>query len=242
MVTEITLPSAELRQLFPKNGFRLTNISLFSIAPPDHAQVTVQLLKKYYTAGELKTKTYVDGTSNVGGNIFPIVPLVKKIICVEIGNLTSKLLQHNLQTACTKKNLAKTLVLNKDFTKFNFKKYKPDIMFVDPPWGGKNYKKIKDKELYLSKKPMSKLLVNKWIPAVDLIILRVPAGYPTRRLINFQKIKYYTHVRLKTDYGRTIYKLLIFSKTPPISPIPSDIIVKSVNYKSFHPTEVKNDN
>ena len=238
MAKEITLPKKELSQLFPAGNFRLTNVSLFSIAPPDHAKITVDILKKYYTSKQLKTKTYVDGTSNVGGNIFPVAKLVKKMICVEIDKLTSEILEHNLRTFYTQKNFKKIQVLNEDFTKFNFKKHNPDILFIDPPWGGKKYKQLKDKEMYLSGVPMSKLLMDQWAVIADLIILRVPMAYPTHRLISVNKIRNFRQIDLKTNYGRNIYKLLIFSKDPPIGNISKKIVVRAVPYKSFHPAVV----
>ena len=100
-------------------------------------------------------------------------------------------------------------VINQDFTKFDFDTCKPDILFVDPPWGGKNYKELKDKEMYLSKKPMSKLLMDIWVHYPDLIILRVPTSYPTQKLIPLEKIGHYENINLRTKSGRIIYKLLV---------------------------------
>ncbi len=239
MTQEIKLPKKELAQLFPKGNFRLTDVSLFSIAPPDHAAATATILKKFYTRQQLKSKIYVDGTSNVGGNVLPISPLVKKLIAVEIDELTSTLLQHNLNIHDSGENAVKNYeVLQQDFTGFDFKKHKPDILFVDPPWGGTSYKKLKDKEMYLSDIPMAKLLMDTWAKHPSLIILRVPETYPTRKLIPVGKFGFFKQVNLKTRKGRTIYKLLVISEKPPARRIPGNIIVRPVPYRTFHPTVV----
>ena len=233
---EIILPKRELEQLFPPGNFRLTETSLFSIAPPDHAAVTTMILKKFYSPRQLKNKIYVDGTSNVGGNVLPVIPIVKKLIAVEIDKTTSQLLRHNINEMYT--NAKNVTVLNQDFVDFDFKKHSPDILFIDPPWGGKNYKELKDKEMYLSGKAMSKLLINIWAKYPDLIILRVPTKYPTKKLIPIDKMGFFKQVNLKTKNGRTIYKLLIFAKQKPQKRISGNITVTAVPYKLFHPEKV----
>jgi len=233
MAKEINLPNDELRQLFPEGNFRLTDVSLFSVAPPDHAKVTKDILLKFYSESKLKDMVYVDGTSNVGGNVFPIIPLVKKLIAVEIDELTSQILKHNIGIAYP--NIKNATVINEDFTKFDFEKHNPQILFVDPPWGGTKYKDRKDKELYLSGIPMAELFKT-WAKYPDLIILRVPTLYPTKKLIKTDDIGYFKQVNIKNKSGRTIYKLLVFAQKSPRQKLKTNHTVKAVPYRFFSPT------
>jgi len=235
MPYEVKLPKDESIQLFPPGNFRLTDQSLFSTSPPDQSEIIKEILLAFYSKDQLKKMTYMDGTSNVGGNVFPIIPLVKKMIAVEIDELTSEILIHNIKEA--QPDAKNTIVLNEDLVKFDFEKHKPDILLVDAPWGGKKYRELKDKELYLSGNKMSKLLMDIWVHYPDVILLKVPTQYPFPKK-NKAKMGYFKQINFKNKSGRTVYKILVLAKNNPKSKIKTNYTIRAVPYKFFHPVKV----
>ncbi len=70
-------------------------------------------------------------------------------------------------------------------------KLKQNVVFIVPPWGGRDYKKDKSLKLYLytddNKKVILEDVINK-IKNVELVVLKVPYNFD---FIHFyQKIKY----------------------------------------------------
>ena len=284
MSREINLSQQEKAYLFPtlpnKNNistdsskenkeskdFRLIFDSIYSMSSPKQAKAVLNILHYFFKKSQLKDKVLVDATAHVGGNTFPFIGKVKKLICCEIQTLTSQLLQHNINVYSklflpnlqkndnTKNN--EVLVLNQDFVQFDFQRYKPNIIIVDAPWGGPNYRRRKDKDLYLSnekfftnlatvrKEPdpnlsLSSLLLDVWFPeeSVEIVILKVPTQYPTHFLIlQHCKFPYYRNVNIvKPNGGWTSYKLLVFSKHKPEVEIPREFMCEPIPYRSFKP-------
>lgn len=52
-----------------------------------------------------------------------------------------------------------------------------DVVFLDPPWGGVNYKKHKQIPLFLSKYPISYVVSKLLRDRVTLMVLKVPINF-----------------------------------------------------------------
>jgi site-specific DNA-adenine methylase len=63
---------------------------------------------------------------------------------------------------------------------------KQDIVFFDPPWGGRGYKKIKHLNLKLSDTDLAEI-VNKLVGRAQMVALKVPVNFNIQDFYN--KIK-----------------------------------------------------
>lgn len=144
----------------------------------------------------------LDGTSHIGGNTIAFALNGFNTTGIEIDKDVYNLLNYNI-------NLYKLKVktICKDFIKF-IPKINHDVVFLDPPWGGVNYKKFDKLELYLSSISLIEI-VNKLKNKTKCIILKVPFNYNTQNFIKrntFSRIlqllkleKYYLIVLISED-------------------------------------------
>ena len=144
----------------------------------------------------------LDGTSHIGGNTIAFALNGFNTTGIEIDKDVYNLLNYNINLYKLK---VKTICT--DFVKF-IPKINQDVVFLDPPWGGVNYKKIDKLELYLSKINLIDI-VNKLKNKTKCIILKVPFNYNTQNFIKkntFSRIlqlikleKYYLIVLISED-------------------------------------------
>jgi len=78
--------------------------------------------------------TILDGTACVGGNTISFAKKGFNVISVELDKQRSELLSHNIKLY----NLEnKIKIYNKNLLEI-YKRFKLDILFIDPPWGELN--------------------------------------------------------------------------------------------------------
>ena len=97
--------------------------------------------------GKIRKPVITDGCACVGGNVFgfALSNLFEKVQAVEFDGTRAKMLSHNV--AILEKNLEKnekchtevTVLESADYT-LAMETLKQDIVFLDPPWGGPDYK------------------------------------------------------------------------------------------------------
>ena len=80
-------------------------------------------------------------------------------------------------------NLSKKIKLyNADYTLI-YDKLEQDIVFIDPPWGGKNYKDNDNIDLKLSDIDLS-LICNNLKDNTNLIVIKVPQNFNFKNFYN----------------------------------------------------------
>ena len=171
----------EISNNIDKNKLQISEIGKYSISTPKHAKLINFIIEKYYK--NPKTITITDATANVGGNTIAFGKSFKKVNAVEIEPKHCKMLKNNVGVYKLK---------NVDIHCINYlnimNKLKQEVVFIDPPWGGRDYKKHKSLKLYLysddNKKVLLEYVINK-IKNVELIVLKVPFNFD---FINFYKI------------------------------------------------------
>jgi 16S rRNA G966 N2-methylase RsmD len=94
-----------------------------------------------------KDSTILDGTACIGGNTISFVKKRFNVISVELNPERYKILLHNL-TLCNMDKKVK--VYNKNLLDI-YKRFKVDVIFMDPPWGGIEYVEKESIDLYLDK-------------------------------------------------------------------------------------------
>ena len=120
--------------------------------------------------------TITDATANIGGNTISFYLNGFTVNAVEKDELTCQILKHNLNVY----KLPIDSVHCCDYLSI-YKDLKQDVVFLDPPWGGPDYKKINQLDLYLGENPpiniidiCAGLFEEK---KVSLIALKLPINY-----------------------------------------------------------------
>ena len=162
-----------MNRLITNPGFQMDEISEYSISLPKDAERINSIIIKECKKLNLNTKkiTITDSTACVGGNTVLFCKIFKKVNAIEIDHDRYKMLKNNL-------NLSKYLnydIYNDDYLNL-CDKIKQDVIFIDPPWGGKDYKLKQNIELELSNIKLD-MLINILKHFAVLIVLKLPLNY-----------------------------------------------------------------
>jgi hypothetical protein len=115
-----------------------------SLLPRDIEQVN-HILKNWFDVNSISS--IIDATSHIGLDTIHMNRLFKNatIDSYELNKDTFQLLSHNVSKLCNDK----VHIHHQDFTTISLR-YDINIVYIDAPWGGRNYKEKKDKQLFLS--------------------------------------------------------------------------------------------
>lgn len=121
---------------------KFTEESLYSVSKQTGAQFLYDTIKKYFV--NTSNLIFTDGTANIGSDCINIAKYFKKVNAIEISKINYDALTNNIKFL----NVTNIDTYNDDSNKI-ISKLKQDIIYIDAPWGGREYK-YKDKlNLYL---------------------------------------------------------------------------------------------
>lgn len=145
----------------------LDNEALYSVTD----QCTANKISKYIAKHLPSVEIVTDATACIGGNTYSFSGFFKNVIGVEIDPLRFSYLCHNLRILEVKN----AIVYNGNIIEIcNY--LKQDLVFIDPPWGGPNYKSKNYIDLYLSNMELSTVcrLISQH---TKYIALKVPVNF-----------------------------------------------------------------
>jgi hypothetical protein len=170
------------KSLYPK--LKIDEIGLYSISTPKNASIISQLIRKNMNYNNNIIIT--DAMAGVGGNTISFSSYFYFVNSIEINETRFQYLVSN-SNLYNKNNI---LCLKGDFLDYITKLYQ-DILFLDPPWGGKDYKnnttiRIKIQDKYLED-ICNYIIDNK---LCKMIALKLPLNYELKyiNLIKQEKI------------------------------------------------------
>ena len=158
-----------------------------------------------YNLNPQKTKI-TDYTSGVGGNVLSFSKYFKYVYAVEICEKRAEYLENNINIyGCKNIKVINTCAL--EFNENKLIQTNPNIIFMDPPWGGTNYKNIDNLLLNLGSISIENLIIDitkKFSNYYDeiikinpkekinncnnkFIIIKLPKNYNVEYLYNFIK-------------------------------------------------------
>jgi 16S rRNA G966 N2-methylase RsmD len=182
--------------VFPKkkgvkmNKYQLTNVGYYSISYAHDAERIASILRTYFLINDKPIIT--DATANVGGDTMAFTNHFYKVNAVEINNIHCKVLKNNLTNY---KVLDKVNIYCDDYLNI-YKDIHQDIIYFDPPWGGKDYKDKKIINLYLSGVDIIDI-AKEMLIRCKFIAIKVPTNYNLKKLIkisnNHDVYKIYKH-------------------------------------------------
>lgn len=180
------------------NGLQIDQQSIRFISLREDAEkITELILDELPNDNEL---IITDATAGVGGNTisFGMNDKFKYINAIEIDYIRFKYLENNISIY----NLDNINTYNKDCTEILSKLYS-DIVFIDAPWGGKDYKKEKNVRLSLSNISIEDICLS-LMGNIKMAALKLPLNYD----MNFLNEKFVNY-NVKTHKLNKMYLVLI---------------------------------
>eukprot|EP00045_Choanoeca_perplexa_P001861 m.22096 g.22096 ORF g.22096 m.22096 type:complete len:339 (-) comp11201_c0_seq1:67-1083(-) len=176
----------KLEYFFPSAGRRIADLFLddeskYSVSEEAGANAMTDLLRAHVPAGA----TIMDATACIGGNTFSAQKHFPTV-AVEIDPLRNRILRSNmavLGATNVTHYLEQDLVamLEADAMPHGV----PDrlgAIIIDAPWGGTDYMRGDDVELFMSDRPLSKV-VELCLKLTGVVMLKVPKNYRKAGLI-----------------------------------------------------------
>jgi len=188
-----------MKRFFPQlneidlNKLQIDNIGEYSITRPEEASLISEIIIKENNPEE----TILDAMAGIGGNSISFCNNFKNVVSVESDINRYNILEHNLK-------------------EYNFKNYqvyyddclnlidenKYNIIFFDPPWGGKNY--LKQDMVELSISGFKIWMVIKYILCENQkcnIYIKIPSNFNVLKLK--EELCYFKNLKLfKYEIGK----------------------------------------
>lgn len=157
-----------MKKIFNKSGsFKLNEEGWYSVSFWNDAQRVSDKLLEHFGNDIIIT----DATAGFGGNSCNFANNFKHVNAIEKNPENFKLLKHNLKI-CAVDNVSFYNSSALDI----IKEIDQDIVFFDPPWGGKDYKKYNKLMLYLDERPIWDV-INEFKEKLKAIVLKAPNNF-----------------------------------------------------------------
>jgi predicted RNA methylase len=171
-----------LKRIYPQPDYNYEQLNydtegLWSITHPNEADIISLTIAKLTN----DSVRILDMTAGCGGNTISFCKYFNDIIAIEYDKNRFNILKNNLY--CYDFNNY-TLVCGNSV---DYIDGSIDVYFIDPPWGGPNYKENPNIELYLSNIKLNDLI--KIIPENKLIVLKLPFNYNVDSFNKYKIIK-----------------------------------------------------
>ena len=217
---DLIINEKDIGHLFPINPniqydkLRITRECMYSATLYKHSQLVLEIIKKLYK--NIDKLVITDSTSCIGGSFMSLVQKVSKINAVELNNKHLTIMNNNMSILFPK--LSKIInPINKNYLDVIYN-LKSDIVLIDPPWGGVEYKESEKLKLYLKDNKGINIelveIINKSLETCDIVIAKVPTNYDIDRF-NMVKSKFKSEpinfYRKRRREYKTNYYMFVFS-------------------------------
>jgi predicted RNA methylase len=178
---------------FPKvkdinlSELKISDIGKYSISKPIDATIINNIILSYFPIGFKITVT--DCCANNGGNTINFALKFYKVNSVEINKDEFDILSHNVKTY----KLKNVKLIHDDYLN-QMMLLKQDVVFIDAPWGGTQYFRKKNLDLYLGEMNIIDIVKKLYDKnAFKLCVLKVPKNYNFNNLFNWSNEKFHIH-------------------------------------------------
>lgn len=176
-----------------------TEESLYSVSKIKGSKFLIDVIRQYYR--DPKKLILTDATANVGSDSINLSYHLKKINAIEIDEINYKALVNNINVL----KIRNIETFNYDSNEI-ISNLKQDIIYVDAPWGGRDYKNKKKLDLYVGNINISQFYLNNKDYA-KLFIFKVPYNYNLELMKKVSKVD--IHKFMKN--GKLSYLILVIS-------------------------------
>lgn len=153
----------------------MSEVSLYSSTCAQHAEATSKKIADIMGTNNI---VITDATAHIGGNTYNFAKNFKQVNAVEINKGNYDMLVNNMKIL---KVVEKIDFKCQDYTMI-CKSLKQDVIFIDPPWGGPEYKYKESLDISLSKIDLSDVILSV-VNNAKLIVIKLPFNYNFNRLI-----------------------------------------------------------
>jgi predicted RNA methylase len=157
----------------------LTEEGAYSITKERDAKIIWSNLKNIIT--DINQLTVIDGTANIGSDTIRFGVECKKVYSVEINEDNYTALVENIELY----NLQDKVHTELGDIMELWNEWRTDILYLDPPWGGKDYKDIESLEIFLGETRIDLFLRDTVLESKNRpkwIIMKLPMNYNFARL------------------------------------------------------------
>uniref|UniRef100_A0A6C0M284 Trimethylguanosine synthase n=1 Tax=viral metagenome TaxID=1070528 RepID=A0A6C0M284_9ZZZZ len=166
----------------------IDDVGMYSVSTPKKADIISRIISDSIQKRINPKKVVItDAMAGVGGNVISFSHQFGHVTAIELDHTRFKCMINN--TRLFKCNNVSALQCNYlDI----FTKLKQDIIFLDPPWGGKTYKEHEKVELYIGKYHLyefCQLIINQ--NCCKILVLKLPINFNLESLTGFRKMKIY---------------------------------------------------
>jgi 16S rRNA G966 N2-methylase RsmD len=225
-------------------NLQITKECLFSTTTNVHSLYIRDLINLFYTKEESLNLTITDATACAGGTFMGLVNQVKKINAVELNTDHVTLMKHNFKIIFP--NLHKKInFVNANYLTVWDRLGHQNVILIDPPWGGMDYKKQKQMKLYLKDKDGIKVelmdIIKMIMKNTEILIIRVPYNYEKWRFHKLKCCMFIEQVRFMKQCSsgkkRISYYMYVLAQNNPLKPISSLDLNQYCNTKSYREIE-----
>lgn len=172
------------------NKLKITNVGIYSISKPKDAEwITQKIIENVRNPEKL---IITDATASMGGNTISFAKHFKKVFAIEMNEIHCKILKNNIDVYGLKN--VETVCGDSLNT---IPKIKQNIIFIDAPWSGTEYKKHKNLRLYMSGRPLNHI-TNDFLKMSAMVVLKVPHNFDYSHFItNVNSEKFIIYKSLK---------------------------------------------
>lgn len=144
------------------------------------AEIISGLIIKYCSMKDVNYNdiTLTDATAGLGGNTMSFAKLFRHINVIEKNPFTFEILSNNLKEY----GYRNITIINDDYANI-YNELTQNVIFIDPPWGGKKYLKQKKLRLQLSHIDIEQLCRNIRNNG-EIIVMKLPINYDFEFLLN----------------------------------------------------------
>lgn len=146
-----------------------------------------------------------DATAGIGGNTFSFALMFKHVNSIEQDSNTFDMLRNNIDTY----GFTNITYYNEDYLKIMNDLYQ-HIVFIDPPWGGRDYKKQNNILLQLSEIELE-VICHNLIKKNNIVVLKLPLNYDFSKIdeLKNHNIKIFIH-ELKKMFIIVLYSVNLY--------------------------------
>jgi 16S rRNA G966 N2-methylase RsmD len=144
--------------------------------------IIVPHINKYKKYSEC---SIVDATGGAGGDTITFCQYFQSVISIEIDQTRCSYLKNNIDEY----KFQNCIILNGDSTLIVPKIQYCDVIYVDPPWGGKNYKLKTNLKLYLGEMELEEFVLKCFDKTITtcppkVMVLKLPKNYCLKYLFD----------------------------------------------------------
>lgn len=200
-----------MEDLFPRregvdySRLQTTEEGSYSITRRRDAERIAHVLRNNFS--NMKDLTITDATACIGGDTLNFATQFAHVHSIEMKEDNFRALTNNVEVY----GFQNITLHHADSTQlFNWNTH---ILYIDPPWGGKDYKKTYNLDVFLSDKRLDswleEILIRRNRP--KFIILKLPVNY------NFNRLNFLVNVDAIRPFQIRSYLLIIITVHPPNS-------------------------